>query len=192
MKGVKRLLGDHRREALQVEHAVMLATSSSAAATRSRVPMYIDVLEGFAGAAHISYQADLHQLQAVEPADINRGWNLASRRGRLLWEWNIKEKKPSLTVMGFPCTPWCIFNRNVNYRDRPELLRSIQEADRPLLKIVLWTAKQQYYGDRWFLIENPPTSAAWHEPELQQILALPGVVTGIGHQCPYSFVNNIS
>ena len=87
MKGIKRLLGNHRRirEALQVEHAVMLATSSSAAATRSRAPMFADILEGFAGAAHISYQADLHGLKAIEPADINRGWDLGCRRGRLLW-----------------------------------------------------------------------------------------------------------
>ena len=56
MKGVKPLLGNHRRirEAMEVEHKIMLTTSSAAAASRSRVPSFADVLEGFAGAAHIS------------------------------------------------------------------------------------------------------------------------------------------
>lgn len=130
MKGIKRLVGNRRRirEAMQVKHKLMLATSSSAAALRSHVPMFGDILEGFAGAGHICCQAYSHGLTAIEPADINRGWDLGCRRGRLLWEWNIKERKPALTVTGFPCTPWCIFNRNVNYRTRPELLRSFQAA----------------------------------------------------------------
>eukprot|EP00959_Pyramimonas_sp_CCMP1952_P340187 7125055-Pyramimonas_sp.AAC.1 len=61
--------------------------------------------------------------------------------------------------MGFPCTKWCWYNYAISYRDFPDLLASLQDEDRPLLKLVAWTALEQQKNGRHFLLENAPTGA---------------------------------
>ena len=85
--------------------------------------------------------------------------------------------------MGYPCTPWCVFNYLINYKDHPEILAAIQETDRPLLKLVLWTAKAQDEGGRYYLVENPPTASSWKQAEITNITKRPNNYIAIGDQC---------
>ena len=133
-------------------------------------------------------RAPLFGLTAIQPADLDYGWDLGSRSGRAAWLHALREGKPLLTILGFPCTPWCIFNRNINFKDRPQVLEAIQDKDRPLLQITADTAVEQHKAGRFFLLENPPGSDAWNQKELDKVFALDGVISGIIHMCEFGAV----
>ncbi len=65
----------------------------------------------------------------------------------------IKEWQP-LLVIGVPRTTWCMYSSNVNYKDHPEFLEQIRNADRPLIDLLLWTTKAQSKGGRCFLLRT--------------------------------------
>ena len=100
---------------LETERSVYLARSSKEAQLKESAPSRADLLEGFAGAAVTTLRAPLFGLTAIQPADLDYGWDLGSRSGRAAWLHAQREGKPLLTILGFPCTPWCIFNRNINF-----------------------------------------------------------------------------
>jgi hypothetical protein len=49
-----------------------------------------------------------------------------------------------------------------------------------MLKLMVWAMKQQSAGGRLFLFENPPTSAIWKEPEMEEVYHSPDVCSDIG------------
>ena len=172
---INREIGDIRRsfEVLELERRIYDEVFSQQARARCREPSYVDLLEGFAGKALPSILADSYQLTAIEPAELTEGWNLGTKAGRELWEWNLEHRKPLLTILGFPCTLWCLFNRNINFKDRPELLHALQDAERPLLRLTCRTAETQSKGGRLFLLEQPAGSSAYDQPELSPVFDLP-------------------
>ena len=87
--------------------------------------------------------------------------------------------------MGFPCTDYCAFNVNTNFVNNPEELERRWKANEPMLENTVQGLEEQASAKRYFLFENPPTSALWKQPAVQRLLNLDGVLTGIGHQCAY-------
>ena len=54
------------------------------------------------------------------------------------------------------------------------------------LKLVCWIARQQHQSGRYYLIENPASSAAWSFNSLfQQLIDEAGGKFVVGHQCAY-------
>ena len=86
-------------------------------------------------------------------------------------------------------------NSNVDYRgDRRSLLEALREGDRPQLRNMVWTMKEQHRGGRYFLFEQPVGSELYKEEPLEEIYDLPpNVASGaavesvIGHGCMYGF-----
>ena len=181
-KGFKRAIGNMKRinSTLMAEVEINEALINDEFVRRRDCPSHVDLLEGFAGEAMTTVLAPSFGLSAVQPADTIYGWDLASEDGRRMWKQVIETRKPYLVIMGFPCTVWCLFNKNMNYSNRGKLLESLRDAERPLLKLVAWTARKQAEGGRYFLIEQPPTSDAWKEPIIQAIDKIPRTVSGIG------------
>jgi len=73
-----------------------------------------DLFEGFAGHASLTMMSPEYGLRALQPADSIYGWYLDQKDGMTLWNNTIEKWKPLLVVTGFPCTDYCIFNRNIN------------------------------------------------------------------------------
>ena len=91
-------------------------------------------------------------------------------------------RRPLLIIIGFPCTLWCAFNVNFNYRDEKDLLEMLREADYRLLDLVYWTVGVQREGNRFVLYEDPPTAKVW------QLIRDDFGPTGIGHGCAYGLL----
>ncbi|CAK0846122.1 unnamed protein product, partial [Prorocentrum cordatum] len=122
----------------------------------------------------------------AELVDLIYGFDLGTVAGRRSWNHAIKTFKPLVVIMGFPCTKWCWYNYAINYRDFPDLLASLQDEDRPLLKLVVWTALEQQKNGRYFLLENADRSQAWEQPEFDPLWKDHHTVWGRGDSCPYN------
>ena len=181
----KQLASEHSKvtEALELEHRIYSNQSRNMRTMHSRIPTCSDLIEGCAGEALCTRLAPEYGLQACQPADLDYGWDLATPYGRGLWKRAITERKPLLVVWGHPCTLWCIYNRNINYRDRLELLHALQDSERPLVKLAAWTFLEQIKGGRLFLLENPPTSDLWNQSDFDPVFSHPDVVGDINHMC---------
>ncbi|CAK0822312.1 unnamed protein product [Prorocentrum cordatum] len=142
-----------------------------------------DLIEGCAGTARPTRLASRFELRASPSADIEDGWDLSTTRGAQRWKDQILKDKPLYVIVGFPCTLWCSYNVNVNYVDHPELLERLRARDRRLIDLIKWTIKYQVKHGRFFLFENPPTSAIWKDLQFAPLLPLGETV--IGHGCQY-------
>ncbi|CAK0827160.1 unnamed protein product [Prorocentrum cordatum] len=168
---LKRRIGDLNRtiSALEVEAKVRDVVDSAARQVNAEAPRRARILEGFAGQGDIAKRAHLFGLAALQPVDLIYGFDLGTVAGRRRWNHAIKTCKPLVVIMGFPCTKWCWYNYAINYRDFPDLLASFQDEDRPLLKLVVWTALEQQKNGRHFLLENADRSQAWEQPEFDPL-----------------------
>ncbi|CAK0884583.1 unnamed protein product [Prorocentrum cordatum] len=142
-----------------------------------------DLIEGCAGTARPTRLASRFELRASPSADIEDGWDLSTTRGAQRWKDQILKDKPLYVIVGFPCTLWCSYNVNVNYVDHPELLERLRARDRRLIDLIKWTIMYQVKHGRFFLFENPPTSAIWKDLQFAPLLPLGETV--IGHGCQY-------
>ena len=126
--GLKRAAGDIRRarEALEVEYRVYTSCSEKLVPYDKR---HADLMESFAGEAEASKQVHKFGLIASQPMDINTGYDFGQRKYRLRWTDLQDNHKPLLLLLGCPCTLYCIYNRNINYRGRREELAQLQKQD---------------------------------------------------------------
>ena len=108
-------------------------------------------------------------LRVMQPIDIRYGVDLYRRDSRR-WLLRMLEKwRPRLALVEFPCTPWTILQRNVNYRDDPEGLRQRQEFDRPFLKLTKQIFEGQERRHAHAMAENPATADSHREPEIVEL-----------------------
>jgi len=178
----KRLIGNNRKclNALECEHKIMTSTTAKSQAT------CIDVLEGWAGHAAITNMCPNFGLRALQPADIEYGWDLNSSTGQKEWKRVVCEFKPRLVVMGVRCTYFCGFS-DMNYRDRPHVLQQLRDNEMNMVRLALWTAKHQHEHGRLFILENPASSRLWKLDEVLSLRRTTGVLDGVGHGCQYDF-----
>ena len=142
-------------DTLELENAVYQSENTKAYKKNSGSEFGVHLMEGFAGSPHAPQRAHHFGLTAVQPVDLIYGFDLASGLGRARWKQAIRRHRPLLVVLGFPCTKWCFYNYAINFRNKPELLATLQDQDRPLLKLVVWTALEQARNGRIYLLENP-------------------------------------
>ncbi|CAK9000465.1 unnamed protein product [Durusdinium trenchii] len=76
---------------------------------------------------------------------------------------------PRLAIVEYPCTPWSILQRNVNFRDNPEALRRLQQADKPFLRLTKDIFDSQTRRGAHALSENPATADSQREPEIVEL-----------------------
>ena len=147
---------------------------------------YLDLQEGFAGTALPTRLAEQYGLRAGNPADQDYNWDLSTTEGRRRWKHCIIHSKPLLVVIGFHCTPWTSFQDMAN--DKAAVMTN-REATMPALRLMIWTMRYQAANNRYFLFENPPQSRIWSCPEMQELRALPGLVSDVGQACAYGKLN---
>ena len=129
-----------------------------------------DLVEIFGGSSMVTARgATLWSMRCLQPIDICFGIDLrkrANRRWLLAW---LRRVDPRLAMVEYPCTPWTILQKNVNYKDRPEELQARQERDRPFLKLTEQIFESQTSRKGHAIAENPATAQSQQEPEILRL-----------------------
>ena len=136
----------------------------------------VDLMELYSGEARPTSLAPRYGLTSIQPFELQDGYDLDAPHVRGWVEEGQTRKKPLLLLLGPPCTNWCIFNENLNYRHRMDQLSALRAQERPRVK---WSAErclhQANRGDLFFF-ENPLKSRIWSEPAVQKLMNHPDTV----------------
>ena len=124
------------------KYAVVLESErnlfDSLPATVKRPSPAIDVFELFAGSAKFTMFAGNHHLNALQPMDWLHGPQQDLHDPALQQEIvaAVHRFKPWALIVGLDCRLWSIFNENLNYSNRRELLRQMRTHEKKLVKFV--------------------------------------------------------
>ena len=129
-----------------------------------------DLIEVFGGSSMVTIRGTtLWRMRALQPLDIRYGVDLRQRSMRRWLLQNLKKTPVRLAIVEYPCTPWTILQRNVNYKDKPEELEARQERDRPFLKLTEDIFSVQVQNGGHALRENPATADSQRQPEILRL-----------------------
>ncbi|CAK9103941.1 unnamed protein product [Durusdinium trenchii] len=167
------LKGEWKKAAqvLEMEYKV----NNSGASVRDRPPPHVDLWELFAGSCNLSRLAPHYDLNTLQPLDILFGQDFKNGSMRKKIKVQVDQFKPWLIVMGVDCRFWNLFNINMNWSHRQELLESLQDEERILVQFAVDIALMQYKAGRYFLLENPLRSRLWEEDNVRQLRDLEGI-----------------
>ena len=135
-----------------------------------RPPPMIDVFELFSGSSKFTTMSTKFGLNALQPLDIQHGPEQGLKDPQVQREvWRaVRKFKPWFILMGLDCRLWNLFNINLNYSQRLELLHELQADEIPLVILAVELAFFQIKNDRYFMFENPQRSQLWSlEPVLE-------------------------
>ena len=132
----------------------------------------IDLLEIFAGQAGATARAPKFGLSALQPFDLDDGYDISQRGVREWIEQACLQFQPLLLMMGFPCTEFCIFNENLNYSWRTDELAERRFKLRPTLEWAVGMCKKQASNGLFYFFENPVRSRVWEEKSVRSLEAL--------------------
>ena len=143
-----------------------------------------DLIEIYAGAAHITEVASQMGLRTIEPIDQVYGIHMSkSGKGDIVEL--VEARKPYLTVYEIECRLWGPLT-NLNYHYRPEVLEELRRAERSAVLSMSRHCERIHGEGRMFLIENPAHSRLWQEKCMQRLMSLPGVKDVVCDMCCFN------
>lgn len=179
-RGGQLRLGHRRRITGDLNNAVKVMEAErnifdALPTTLQRPSPNIDIFELFAGSAKFTTLAGRHHLNALQPLDLQHGPEQDLKNPALQQEVReaVKKYKPWAIIMGLDCRLWSIFNENLNFSERKELLSKLRDDEKQLVRFACELALLQHQAGRFFLIENPQRSRLWTLKEILQLLDLP-------------------
>jgi len=143
-----------------------------------------DLIEVYAGAAHITEVAAKSGLRTVEPIDQIYGINM-SKKGKGNIVELIEARRPYLTVYEIERRLWGPLT-NLNYHYRPEVLEALRDAERSAVLSMSRHCERIHGEGRIFLIENPAHSMLWQEKCMQRLMSLCGVGDVVCDMCCFN------
>ena len=113
-------------------------------------------------------------------------WNFNVRADRKLARQMINEADPEWIIGSPPCTAFCIWNRQPNYRKMPieKVRQAISEGERHLRFCCSLYRRQLMHG-KHFLHEHPARALSWNHPQVLSISRMAGVHLVTADQCMY-------
>jgi hypothetical protein len=144
--------------------------------------------ETFTDTEPVTTQAARRGHHTMASMTLGTGYDFFKPKFRQKAFEEIRREKPFAQLIAFPCGPWSpLHELQGRNRTRVLLLRMRRRKNRKLVKFSVDMAKEQYNAGRHFVIENPGPSRAWREcPELQELMALPGVQLVQLDQCRFN------
>lgn len=124
-----------------------------------------------------------------QPLDLLDGYDLLTRPGRRLLFQTLKWRRPYLVVVAFDCRIWSLLTNMSPDVDWSHLRDSVGRAT---LHLVLAICQYQCQHGRYYLVENPGTSAAWRYHGILSKLLSHGMANILGDQCAYGLVDQES
>ena len=113
-------------------------------------------------------------------------WNFNVRADRKLAREMIHADEPEWIIGSPPCTAFCIWNRQMNYRKMPveKVRQAIAEGERHWNFCCSLYRRQLALG-RHFLHEHPARALSWKHPQIASISRMAGVHLVTADQCAY-------
>ena len=141
-----------------------------------------DLLELFAGKAHISKAFAQHRMSVLQPRDLQYGHDLRQRecQDQVLNE--ILRERPRLVWAAPPCTAWCGFSR-LNYSIQERKRRRRKEE--VFLHFLEKVQEAVLAGGGHFAIENPRSSDLWRHPRVRRWVVDPRMQFAEVDMCQY-------
>ena len=143
-----------------------------------------DLVEIYAGAAHITEVASKAGLRTIEPVDQVYGIHMA-KSGKQDIVNMVEARSPFMTVYEIECRLWGPLT-NLNYHYRPEVLEALRKAERSAVSSMSRHCEKIYSEGRYFLIENPAHSQLWAEKSVRRLMDLPGVTDVVCDMCCFN------
>ena len=151
------------------------------------MPIMWKILEVFTWSCMMSRVAHTRGWQALEPITIESGWDLRIPAVQEQAMQYIHETQPDFVVLAWPCGPWSQM-QNINQKtetQRQALRKKRTESRRTFLAFTRRVVLHQRATGRAVLGENPFTSKAWKQPEIDE--AFSGMAVAVCDQCCYGF-----
>ncbi|CAK0847483.1 unnamed protein product [Prorocentrum cordatum] len=132
-----------------------------------------DIYEIFAGecgiALHATDRANGWGMRALQPVDKLFGQDLKKQKARKEVLDTIDRWRPRLVIIQLPCTLWSLLNRNVNYKEMPEVLEDLRDEERCFITFTKDIFDQQKDYGNHALLENPATADSWREEAIVKL-----------------------
>ena len=98
----------------------------------------------------------------------------------------IRAEEPFVVIGSPPCTDFCRFNENLNFRNMsPWEVRRRKRTARVLLNFAVKVYELQLAAGRHFLHEHPVGATSWQEESVVALRSRPGIGEVVGHKCRY-------
>lgn len=124
-------------------------------------------------------------LEGGRGYDLKCGYDLRLEADiKKMWR-ELKEDKPSLTVVCPPCGPFSILQGLNYFKMEFNKVKSMVTEGLHHVRLAASVCKWQHKCGRWFLFEHPATSRAWQEEEMQELMQLAGVYVCRFDMCAY-------
>lgn len=125
------------------------------------------------------------KLKTGASYDILTGYDLRMKRDlNRMWR-NLQLEEPELTVISPPCTPFSPLQEWNFPRMLFEKVAVMVGEGLHHVSTSCKVAKWQHSQGRLFVFEHPKPSKAWDEPEMIELMMLPGVYVCVADQCAY-------
>ena len=132
-----------------------------------------DLFEVFGGergiTIHATDRANGWNMRALQPVDKLFGQDLKKESERRDVLKTIDKWQPRLVIIQLPCTLWTLLNRNINYKDHPEVLEGLRDEERCFLTFTRDIFKKQKSYGNHALLENPATADSWREDVISEL-----------------------
>ena len=133
----------------------------------------------------VTSEARRRGLQAGAAFDKLCGWDATRGTDVKAMLDYIDMHQPMFVNGSPPCTLFSqLQNLTKNKRDEDDFQRRLEEA-RHMLRVAVAAYNRQVKSNRFFLHEHPLTATSWAEPEMQRLLATPGVYFIRADQCQF-------
>ena len=144
------------------------------------------VTEVYTDTEPVAQEARRRGLRAGTSMTLATQWDFHLEEHRRAAKLVLKQQKPYLLVLAFPCGPWSLLmnlNPNVN-------IEEIRSRAREFVDFAVELAWMQLGGHRHFLLENPLTSAAWSESSVAELSGDERVRSVVIDQCQFGLKNS--
>ena len=133
----------------------------------------------------VAAMAQRCKLKVGKSYDILTGYDLRLKRDLdRMWR-SLSEDEPELTVISPPCTPFSPLQQWNFPRMLFEKVAVMIGEGLHHVSIACKVAKWQHSRGRLFVFEHPKPSKAWDEPEMLELMMLPGVYVCVVDQFEY-------
>lgn len=142
----------------------------------------VDVAEVFSP-RRFTAMAGRFGLRPGFAADLETGWDLLDDEQVEMLEQEIIDQDPFLLTGSPPCEAFSPLLRISKGKRDPAAVAAQKEKGLKMFRVACRNYRMQYDRGRYFLHEHPWPAESWNEPEMQELLTLPGVRKVKGPMC---------
>ena len=143
------------------------------------------VTEVYTDTEPVAREARRRGLRAGNSMTLATQWDFHLEEHRRAAKLVLRQTKPYLLVLAFPCGPWSLL-MNLNPNVNVEEIRAIAKE---LVDFAAEMAWEQLASGRHFMLENPLTSSAWQLESLLRLRQSDRVLSVVIDQCQFGLRN---